>query len=252
MRRRILIGVGAVAAMAIAAAAVWGLVLRERAEPASVDEAVARFREEGRKGGTPIPAGVYLYATTGTESISALGGRRHRYPQRSSLTVTGGGCGMTLRWDVLRTRRTTWDVCPEGEGQRLAEWVEAHNFAGRDDVTTWRCDATAWLPADRAAGGTTPYRCDGGDTLQRGLVTVLGEETLTVAGAPVGTVRLRVGVAETGAARGPLVEERWLESATGLPVRIRYRVRTENSSPIGDVIFEERYELRLLSLQPRR
>lgn len=252
MRRRILIGLGAVAAIAIAAAVVWGLVLRERAEPASVDEAVARFREEGRRSGTPIPAGVYLYATTGTESISALGGRRHRYPRRSSLTVTAGGCGMQLRWDVLRTRRTTWEVCPEDDGQRLAESVEAHNFVGRDDVTRWRCDATAWLPSDLTAGSATPHRCDGGDTVQRGLVTVIGVETLTVAGVPVETVRLRVDAAETGAARGPLLEERWLEPATGLPVRIRYRVRTENASPIGDVTFEERYELRLLSLRPRR
>ncbi len=156
MRRGILIGLGAVAAVALSAGAVWRLVLREQVEPASVDEAVARFREAALRGDTPIPAGVYLYATTGTESISALGGRRHRYPARSTLTVTSGGCGMQLRWDVLRTRRTTWEVCPEGGGQRLAAWVEAHNFVGRDDVTTWRCDGTAWLPPDPTAGSATP------------------------------------------------------------------------------------------------
>jgi hypothetical protein len=250
--RAILIGLGAVAAIALAAVLVWRVALRERAEPVSVAEAVTRFRAEARAADTTIPAGVYLYETSGWESISALGGRRHRYPRRSSLTVTSDGCGMSLRWDALRSRHSTWRVCTGGGGLRLVSWEEAHNFVGRDDVTRWRCTATAWLPADSTPGSSSEHACTGGDTEQRGLVTVLGEETLVVGDVPVETVRLRVGVEETGEARGPLVEERWLEPVTGLPVRISYRVTTTNDSPIGDVTFDERYDLRLLSLQPRR
>jgi hypothetical protein len=246
------LGVGA--AVAVAAVAAWLVLLGENAEPASVDDALARFRAIAEQGGTPIPAGVYVYATSGEESISALGGRRHQYPARSSITVTRAGCGMELRWDVLRRRHTTWEVCSTTSqgGQRLAAWEEAHNFVGRDDVTMWRCDGTAWLPADRSAGARSPYRCEGGDTSQRGTIVVLGEEAVTVGSTQVEAVRLRVGVTEDGEARGPLVEERWLEPVTGLPVRIRYRVTTENASPIGDVRFDERYDVRLTSLQPRR
>ncbi len=251
-RRVILIGLGSVAVILVAAGVVWRVVLREEAEPASVGEAVARFRAVAEQGETPIPAGVYVYATTGEESISALGGRRHRYPARSSITVTRAGCGMELRWDVLRTRRNTWEVCPEADGQRLAAWTEAHNFVGRDDVTPWRCVGTAWLPPDHTAGSSSPYRCDGAGTQQRGTVLVVGEEAVAVGTTAVDTVRLRINVTETGEARGPLVEERWLEPVTGLPVRIRYRVTTKNASPIGDVTFVERYDLRLLALQPRR
>lgn len=250
--RGIVIGLGTAAVIPVAAVSVWHFVLGEEAEPASVDEAVARFRQAAEQGETAIPAGVYLYRTSGEESISALGGRRHRYPTRSSLTVTSDGCGMELRWDVLRMRHNTWEVCSEGNGQRLAAWREAHNFVGRDDVTDWRCTMTAWLPSDRTPGSSSPYRCEGAGTNQRGGVTVVGEEALLVGSVRVDTVRLRIGVTETGEARGPLVEERWLEPVTGLPVRIRYRVTTENASPIGDVTFEERYDLRLVSLQPRR
>ena len=124
---------------------------------------------------------------------------------------------MSLRWDVLRTRSNTWEVCALGDGQQLAAWVEAHNFVGRDDATRWRCIDTAWLPADRNAGSTSPYRCDGAGTSQRGTVTVVGEETVRVASSAVDTVRLRVDVTETGEARGPIVEERWLEPVSGLP-----------------------------------
>lgn len=251
-RRAILIGLGTGAAIAVAVLAVWRVVLREQADPVSVDDAVARFRAAAKQGDTPIPTGVYVYATSGSESISALGGRLHRYPRRSSITVTSNGCGMQLRWEVLRTRRNSWSVCQHGDGQRLESWEEAHNFVGRDDVTSWRCVATDWLPADRTPGSVSPYRCDGAGTRQRGTVTVVGEEAVTVGSVAVDTVRLRISVAETGEARGPLVEERWLEPATGLPIRLRYRVTTKNASLIGDVTFEERSELRLVSLEPRR
>jgi hypothetical protein len=238
-----------VALAAIAAAVVWALVLRDTAEPASVDDAVRRFREAAQSGDTPAPAGVYVYATSGEESISALGGTTHRYPRRSTITVTSHPCGMTLRWDVLTTRANTYTVCAEDDGQRLDGWSESHRFFGQDDRTEWRCTDTAWLPAP---GEQPRYSCSSPDTRQEGSQTVVGDEKVTVAGAEVDAVHLRIEAVERGTARGPLAEERWLEPETGLPLRIVYRVRTANDSPIGDVTFEERYELRLLSLEPRR
>jgi hypothetical protein len=252
-RTRIVLGavVGAVVVVAAAAAFVFGVVLRDTAEPASVADAVARYRAAAAAGETPIPPGVYVYATTGEESISALGGTTHRYPARSTITVTTAPCGMTLRWDVLKTRTTTWEICAEGEQQEVASWVERHVFFGQDDRTTWRCVGWTWLPGP-GSEERAPLECDGGDTTMSGAVEDLGVETLTVAGDPVATVHLRVRAAERGVARGPVVEDRWVESETGLPVRVRYSVRTANVSPIGDVTFTERFTVRLLSLEPRR
>jgi hypothetical protein len=245
----VLIGAVTVAVIAGAAAFVWVLVLRDTSEPAKVDDAVRRFRDAAQSGGTPAPPGVYVYATTGQESISALGGTTHRYPRRSTITVTSDPCGMSLRWDVLTTRTNTYTVCAERDGQRLARWSERHRFFGQDDRSDWRCTGTPWLPAPDEQ---PRYRCSSPDTDQEGSLTVVGEEQVVVSGIPVDAVHLRIEATEAGAARGPLVEERWLEPETGLPLRIVYRVRTENDSPIGDVTFEERYELRLLSLEPRR
>ncbi len=248
-RRSWLAAAVVVAAFAVGAA-VWVFLLRESATPAKLDDALARYRAEAVAGETPIPPGVYVYATTGSESVSALGGRKHRYPKRSTLTVTAGGCGMRLRWDVLQHRSNVYEICDGA--RRLAAWTEAHRFVGRDDVTLWRCEGTAWLPPDRSAGASSPHLCRGGKTVQRGTLTVVGEERLPVARGEVDVVHLELVATESEEARGSLTEDRWLEPDTGLPVRIRYRVRTHNPSVIGDVVFEESFTISLISLAPRR
>lgn len=256
MRRRtklIILVVAAVVAVAVAAVVAWRVFLHDTATPASVADALARYRAEAAAGETPIPQGVYAYRTTGSESISALGGTTHRYPRRSTITVTKAPCGMTLRWDVLTTRWNTWTVCVKGErSQSLDGWVEHHVFFGQDDETRWDCNGAPWLTDPSGIGTRTSQLCDGDDATQAGTVDVLDEVTIPVGGVPVQTIHMRVKADEDGASRGPLVEERWVERETGLPVRIRYGVRTSNDSPIGDVTFEEGYDLRLVSLEPRR
>jgi hypothetical protein len=239
-------GIAVVATVLVA----WQLAFRDTATPASVDDALARYRAQAAGADIPIPPGVYVYATTGSEFVSALGGLRHRYPVRSTITVTAGGCGMKLRWDVLEHRSNVYEICDDG--RRLGAWTETHRFVGQDDVTPWQCELTAWLPDPSRQKSPTGHLCRAGATLQRGTVTVVGEETARVGPATVDVVRLRIAANETGDARGPLVEERWLESETGLPVRIVYRASTLNPSPIGDVRFEERYTLDVVSLEPRR
>lgn len=241
-----LTGVGAVAVVS------WRLVLRDSAEPASISEALERYRSLAGSGDTPIPVGVYVYDTAGFESIDALGGARHTYPPTSTISVTPAPCGAELRWDVLKGRHNTWLLCGSGDALGLDESSETHRFFGRADTTAWECAGTPWLPRDRSPGSRAALSCRSADTAMTGEVTVVGSEAVTVAGTEVAALRVRVRAVEDGEARGPLSEERWLEPETGLPLRISYRVRTENASPLGDVTFEERYDLRLRSLEPRR
>ncbi len=253
--RIILVSVGAaVVVVGAGLAAVRWVVLRDTAAPASLGDALARYRAASAASSTPVPTGVYLYSTTGSESVSALGGTTHDYPARSTITVTEAPCGMALRWDVLRTRSVTWRVCAApapGAAQRLTGWSERHQFFGQDDATDWTCSPADWLPAAGAPGEARPYRCDGGDTVQSGTLTVVGTEAVNVGGARVRAVHLRIAQDDAGAARGRILDERWLEPRSGLPVRLRYRVRSVNDSPVGDVTFTEEYDLRLLSLEPR-
>lgn len=248
-RRFLWVVAGAVIVVAAALGA-WHLALRDDTSPVSVGDALASYRARAEAADTPIPAGVYVYATTGSERISALGGLEHAYPARTTVTVTGGGCGMTLRWTPLQHRSNTYEICDDARS--LAGWSEAHRFVGRDDVTRWRCTGTAWLPADTDAGSRSRFTCTSTDSTQEGTTTVVGEETLRVGESDVEVVHLRTAARETGNARGPTLEQRWLEQKTGLPVRLEYTVTTSNPSPIGDVRFHESYSLQLVSLQPRR
>lgn len=247
MRRWIVIGVGVVAAALLAAAVTWRLVRHDTASPLSVGQALADYRAEAAAGTTPVPTGVYVYRTTGSESVSALGGARHRYPARTTITVVSAPCGMKLRWDALEERGNTWTVCDDGASSPA--WTERHRFFGQDDVSAWACPGAPWLPGDEEGG---EYSCDDGSTIQTGRWTLVRREPVDVAGTAVETVHIRIAVDETGGAEGRLVEDRWLEAETGLPVRMSYRVETKNPSIIGDVTFAERYTLRLTSLEPRR
>ena len=62
-----------------------------------------------------------------------------------------------------------------------------------------------------APGATSPYACRGGDSVQRGTSTVVGEEPVSVGAARVAALHLHIAVIESGGARGPITEERWLE-----------------------------------------
>ncbi len=256
-RRRLILAVVGAAALAALVAAGWRLVLRDTAAPATVADAVARYRERAEQGPTAIPAGVYRYRTTGFESVSALGGKRHAYPTISTITVTAGPCGMELRFDALQGRHTTWQICepdvPTEEAPLLVgDWVEVHTFFGRPETSSWRCSPAPWLAGPDALGSTTSRLCDDGDTTLAGEVTVIGAEVQSVAGTTVEVVHIRFAGTEDGIARGPFVEERWVERTTGLPVRLLLRVRTDNTSPIGTVKFAEQFDLRLLSLEATR
>ena len=105
-------------ALLLAGFAAWYFVFRDVAEPTTVGEAVTNFRSETDKtpGPSPVPTGVYVYATSGFEKTDALTGVTHHYPPRSTITVTKGACGVRMRWDVLKGRSTTWTFCIGSDG----------------------------------------------------------------------------------------------------------------------------------------
>jgi hypothetical protein len=78
---------GSSAGVVLALAATWSLFLRDVAEPTTVSEAVTNFREGTAQRPavpSPVPEGVYMYATDGLEKTDALTGITHRYPSRST------------------------------------------------------------------------------------------------------------------------------------------------------------------------
>ena len=251
--KRARIALMVLSACGLGALAVWWFALRDTTEPVSVEEAVAGFRSQteaaSAEPGLPEP-GVYVYTATGGESVDALIGSEHAYPAQLTITVLHEGCGYVLRWEFLRRRSTEREYCPAPGGLELRRQTEIHTFFGREETTDYRCEPGSL--ARPAAGTSFGWNCSTGTKTEVAEGEVVGVETLTVAGVAVETIHLRVETRLTGATRGTGGVEVWLEHATGLPVRELTWNDNVTDAAIGDVRYQERYELELTSLEPRR
>ena len=241
LRPKALIAVAAVVVgAALAAAVARGLFLRDSARPASVTAALRLFREEN-----PSPTGaegVYLYDTTGAESLDVLGGVTHRYPATTTIALTRSTCGARLRWQALTERSTTWVLCRSSHGIVERSSDEVHDFFGKVDRTSYRCTN---------ARGT--FTCVSQHGRELGVAVDLGRETITVGETPVETVHIRTTAQISGGDRGTESVDWWLAPNTAAPVRIAFSSRTSRKEPvIGAAHYREHAELRLASLEPLR
>jgi hypothetical protein len=254
MSRGGIVAAGAVAALAVAGAAAWWFVLRDPTEPVDVDEVVTSFRSETEPGGSsPIPEGVYVYETSGFERTSALSGKTHRYPRRSTITVTGADCGVSLRWQVLDGRSTEWTYCVTEDGWELASQDERHTFFGTTESTTYTCEGTLIRPREQPGPDEQwAVSCETEDADERGIASVVGREPLDVSGKPVTTEHVRKKTQFSGAIRGNALHDLWFDAKSGVPVKIVMVSQTRNDSPVGEVTYDEDVTLVLTSLEPRR
>jgi hypothetical protein len=250
-------GLAAVSVVAVvvglAGAAAW-LLLRDTSDPVTVDEAVTSFRTDTEPvpgAMSPIPEGVYVYATRGLERTDALTGVTHRYPARSTLTVTAVECGVSLLWRVLEGRSTEWVYCLTDEGWELRLQDERHTFFGRTERTTYACADTPIRPRPPAAGAWQ-VTCSTGSAEETGSARYVRSGTVTVNGEPVRADHVRKQTTFSGEIRGFARHDLWFEERTGLPVKVAMATRTRNDSPVGAVTYEEEVTLRLTSLEPRR
>jgi hypothetical protein len=244
------------AALAFGAAAVWFVFLRDSAEPVTVGEAVTSFRTDTEPtpgAPSPIPEGVYVYATDGFEKTDALTGVSHRYPKRSTITITAADCGVSLLWRVLDGRSTEWIYCVGGKGWSIARQDERHTFFGRTERTTYICETTPIRPAEPSVGMRwRVIDCGTDEADERGTVRVVGLPQVRVGTVEVHTVHVRKATRFVGEIRGTSRHDIWFDANPGVPVKMVMVSRTTNDSPVGDVHYEEDVTLLLTSLKPRR
>jgi len=253
----------AAATLPFAAYAAFRIATRESATPASVTQAVDRFRAQPATVRTLPPAlsgrapepGVYVYATTGFEVSHALGTRRHTYPARTTITVTAtpAGCVRT-RWDVLATREDSVFACSRKDGGwRLLTQTESHEFAGHLDRRTYTCTpASTYLPARLATGATWSSRCAIRGTTTADSSVVLGPRTIALGGRRTPTILLRTATRVSGETTGAGTTFTWALPRTGLIVRRALANASATATVIGAVPYEERATLALSSPRPRR
>jgi hypothetical protein len=254
----------AVVALALAGYATFRVATHESSEPASVGAALARFRAlppaartlpPALRGRAPQP-GVYVYATRGFEVSHVLGTRRHRYPARTTITVsiTPRGC-LRTRWDALATRHDATLTCPRNASAapRLIDQSEEHEFARHVDRRAYLCTPSSTpAPARLTPGARWHSRCAiaGTTTVDDG--SVLGPRTLALDGTRTRTILLRTITHVSGDTVGVGTTFTWVLPDTRLIVRRTIANASTTDTIVGAVRYEERATLMLTTARPRR
>ena len=242
MTRRVLLGLVIALVLVgggLGVAVAGGWLLHDTAKPASVSGALARLRATGGKGA------VYVYATTGSESVNAFVTARHVYPARTAITVVPVACGHRLTWAALEGRSNVWTLCRGTTGLEFRSEVEVHRFFGRSDRTTYAC-----IGAVLALNGS--FRCRSARGHETGRVEALGKEELAVAGRRYSVVHVRTVARVAGGDTGIETTEWWLDTKTGLPLRLDFSSRTSRPLRVGRARYREQADLRLVSTKPQR
>lgn len=192
--------------------------------------------------------GVYVYQTTGRDEIDALNGDFHVYPDTTTVTVfeLGDGC-RRFRWDVLVERWQEWERCERGLAVATVRFVNFDTFFGQSQTDSYVCEGEA-RPLDADPGTTWTFTCSDGvvDTYTG---EVVGRERLAVGGVEVDALHVRVSI-DNGYPQDVQLTDSWYLLGTDLLLAQTASNDTTNPSPVGDVHYTERYEIRLTSLDP--
>lgn len=200
---------------------------------------------------TPAP-GVYVYRTTGTESVDLLGGATHQYPERSTVTVTVGGCGVSLRWDLLVERYDEWGLCVGGDGIELAPYGgDYHEFFGTGRHQRQVCTGPLLVvPADGRPRPPQRWDCTFAGRLWNPAVEVLEQRTFQIGDDSVVATHVRTTLDIEGHYFDRALLDWWLDPH-GLPVSMQVsRSSRTDSGVIGDVVYTEQVQVELESLVP--
>lgn len=253
-RRRVVAGilVGCLVVAGIAGART-GIFARDRAQPASVQDALSRFRQGDRA--TRSLEGVYRVTTTGFETLDVLGGARHRYPATTTITARRTACGLRIDWQALQERTTAWQLCSTAAGIELASTSERHRFFWSSDTTSYSCTGALLLPAAEAdidPARPRAFTCTNRGARKSGRAVSLGRMTLRIGSTSVEAEHVRTTTVVSGDSQGRETTDWWLDTRTGLPVRVSLDSRTSRKTIVGTAHYTESAELQLASLVPSR
>jgi hypothetical protein len=261
----VLITIGIVALL-VAGGAVITVLTVDAPGPASVDDALGRFREEGGDGEPDLPSGrppegVYLYAGEGEAALSFPPLTQHDGAELpATVTHRPRGC-WALRVDFNTEHWQEWSYCRVGDGvvetrgRSGQEWDLGVNSAG--NVSTFLCrPPNPVLVAEAEPGDEVEQTCSGsnsgvgGTTTSSGRSTFVGVETLVIGGTEVAANHLHGERTLTGGQEGDQVTDAWFRD-DGLLLRYEREIEVRTNSPVGVITYTEEGEFELTALQPQ-
>lgn len=238
----------------------------DKATPLTTDAALERYRSSTVAATTTTVAteaqtlpttGVYRYATVGRESIDALDGTEHIYPDETTITFAAVGCGVEMRWDALVERRDIWNLCITEAGIELQPNGDAyHVFFGQEEIEPIECDRSVVLiptGADDAPASSepVPLTCTIGGDPWLPVWQVLERHVRTVEGVSVEVQHVRMTVTDEDEFSEHIILD-WYLDEHGLLIAAELTKETLADTVLGGVTYKESYTLDLVSLAPLR
>jgi hypothetical protein len=208
--------------------------------------------DAGAGGGSAPAPGVYVFATSGWEEVSVLGGARHDYPSQSTLTLTKTGCGYDIEWAPLVQRSDLWSTCLQGKAISVSKYVTHHEFFGQTEDRSFDCQALFLRPPDETPGSVTNGTCVDGADHATTATTVVGPDVLTIAGQPVEAVHLQLEQDLTGSTNGYRHNEVWLRESDGMLLRMDAVTDADGASSIGQTHYHEELHILLSDPNPQQ
>lgn len=247
VRRRLL----RVLIMIVLAGIVGGALLVRaagRSDPVSVDEVLARFREQATTGAGAAPAaGVYTYRVTGNEAGGSGPFKvRRDFPGTATMTVRRTADGWETETNLSEQHVEGARFRIAGDAIEMVWRREDVTFAGlgrddrRDIDGRYRIAPLAPRVGDRF---TDTYLA--GSLRNRVETAVVRSDRLQVGGTSVPVVVLRSTTRTTGALSGARDETLWWSPELRVPIRITQRVAIA-----GVVAFDSRLDMVLQGLTP--
>lgn len=239
-----------VAALVVGGVAVWHRM--NQVHKVSVSAVVEKFRNGQPSDKRAVVAGprpgVYVYATKGSEHVSA-GNIGHTYPDKTTLTVTATGCGLALRWDALDERWMQWQLCRSPQGWRMRGYTDFHHFLYRSDRRDYACPAE---PMMVSSGGASMIRCTTDGVTASTRVRVMGHRVLTIDGVRVHATHVGIALSAHGKSVSHGHADLWLSDKRSLPLLMKV-VNHGSQEALGThVRYDENVVLRLTSMKPLR
>jgi hypothetical protein len=241
-----IVGAGVVLVVGVA----FGLRAWMTAEPrgVGVQETVDSFRKASN--GSAAIDGVYVYDSSGTESVDVLGGDRHTYPAESALTVTSEGCGERMTWKPLAGRSETWLVCPVGGGLAIPSATSQHSFFRQTYDTGFTCEGSWWVPPPDVTEWTSS--CSNVDRTSTRTGRLVGIEPYSIDGETRDAIHVEWLEVLSRDSDGTVETDVWIDQQTGLMLKEHEVTDSHNDSVVGKVAFREQLDLSLRSLTPQR
>lgn len=204
-------------------------------------------------GARPEP-GTYTYTGSGRESVSALGGSEHLFPEEIPIVVeldADDDCRWTSNVVYVKQHIEERRYCTEDGTVTDLGFTREIEFFNQVQETTYECDEQAHrLRTDAEVGDEWSWTCTQGTRAKSEYTAeLLGKETMTVGGEQVDVWHTRVTSEQTGATVGKDTSEFWL-TESGLPVRFTADLGVTTDSVLGETVFKEQLDYTLTSLVP--